>query len=109
MTKIVFQKQGEDFVRIECEGHTGYAEHGEDIVCAALSALVQGAALGVLRVAGVKADYRIDEENGSLRLVIPKGIDDDAKHDCNVILKTLYESVKDLAKGYSEFIKVEVK
>ena len=109
MTKIVFQKQGEDFVRIECEGHTGYAEHGEDIVCAALSALVQGAVLGVLRVAGVKADYRIDEENGSLRLVIPKGIDDDAKHDCNVILKTLHESVKDLAKGYSEFIKVEVK
>ena len=109
MTKIVFQKQGEDFVRIECKGHTGFAEHGEDVVCAALSALVQGAALGVLRVAKVKAEYRVNEEKGNLLLVIPTGIDSDAKHDCNVILNTLLESVKDLAKGYSEYIEVEVK
>ena len=109
MTKIVFYKQGEDFVRIESQGHTGYANHGEDVVCAAISALLQGAALGVLKVAGVKAQYRIDEEKGSLMLQIPQGVSSDARHDCNVILKTLLVSVKDLEKGYSEYIEVEVK
>ena len=109
MTKIVFHKQGEDFVRIISEGHTGYAVHGEDIVCAALSALVQGAALGVLKVVGVKAEYRVDEEKGSLLLALPKNLGEKARNDCNVILKTLLVSVSDLQKGYSEYIEVEVK
>ena len=109
MTKIVFHKRGEDFVRIISEGHTGYAQHGEDIVCAALSALIQGAAIGILKVVGVKADYRVNEEKGSLDLVIPREIGTQERHDCNVILGTLLASVEDLREGYSEYIEVEVK
>ena len=109
MTRIVFHKRGEDFVRIESEGHTGYACSGEDIVCAAISALLQGAALGVLKVAGVKAEYRVNEEKGSLLLALPKDLGGGQRRDCNVILKTLFLSVTDLQKGYSEYIEVEVK
>ena len=109
MTKIVFYKQGEDFVRIVSEGHTGYAASGEDIVCAAISALLQGAALGVRDVAGVNAKYRVNEEKGSLLLEIPSVLAEDKKHDCNVILQTLLVSISDIAKGYSEYIEVEVK
>ena len=109
MTKIVFHKRGEDFVRIESEGHTGYADRGEDILCAAVSALLQGAALGVREVAGVRAEYRVDEEQGSLLLSLPRDLGAGQRHDCNVILGTLLVSVSDLAKGYSEYIEVEVK
>lgn len=109
MTKIVFHKQGEDFVRIESNGHTGYAERGEDVVCAAISALVQGAALGIREVAGVKAKYRVNEEKGSLLLELPSDLGEEKRHDCNVILKTLLVSVTDISEGYSEYIEVEVK
>ncbi len=109
MTKIVFSKKGEDFVRIESRGHAGFAESGEDIVCAGISALLQGAALGVLKVAGVKARYEVKESAGSLLLELPKEMSEREKRDCKVILETLYLSVSDLQKGYSEFISVEVK
>ena len=109
MTKIVFFKQGEDFVRIESKGHTGYATQGQDILCAALSALLQGAALGVMKVAGVDAKYRVDEKTGSLMLALPSDLEDGVRQACNVILKTLYVSVMDLKDGYSEYIEVEVK
>ena len=109
MTRIVFHKQGEDFVRIESNGHTGYADSGEDIVCAAISALLQGAALGVRDVAGVKAKYRVNEDKGSLLLELPSDLGASERHDCNVILQTLLVSVSDIAKGYSEYIEVEVK
>ena len=109
MTQVVFHKRGEHFVRIESKGHTGYAESGADIVCAGLSALIQGALLGLIRVVGVKADHRIDEEKGALTIVLPDKMSDAERHDSSVILNTLYESVKDLAEGYSEYIKVEVK
>ena len=108
MTKIVFFKKGEDFVRIESQGHAGYAEAGNDIVCAAVSALLQGAALGVLKVAGVKARYQTNEKKGSLSLALPEEMKEDERRDCRVILRTLFESVSDLQSGYSEFISVEV-
>ena len=109
MTEVVFHKRGEDFVRIESRGHTGYADSGADIVCAGLSALIQGALLGVLKVVGVKARYRVEEESGELEIILPEDMTDAERHDCGVILNTLYLSVKDLEKGYSGYINVEVK
>ncbi len=109
MTKVVFFKRDEDFVRIESRGHTGYAVNGEDIVCAALSALIQGAALGIIKGLGIKAKYHVNEKLGSLELELPNGLSESEKHDSNVILNTLLLSVIDLEKGYSEYIELEVK
>jgi len=109
MTKVVFYKRGEHFVRIESKGHTGYADNGVDIVCAGLSALIQGALLGLLKVVGIRPDYRTNEAAGTLSIVLPEALSDAERHDSSVILNTLYESVTDLAEGYSEYIKVEVK
>ena len=109
MTKIRFFKKGEDFVRIESRGHSGYAKSGEDIVCAGISSLTQGAALGIMKVVGVNAQYAIDEKKGELILELPEDISEEKMHDCSVLLKTLYLSVSDLAEEYSEFISVEVK
>ena len=41
MTKItIFRNQDQAFLGFDCLGHAGYAEEGEDIVCAGISALV---------------------------------------------------------------------
>ena len=39
MTKIVFFRSGGVFYGFEEQGHTGYGESGDDILCAALSAM----------------------------------------------------------------------
>lgn len=36
---------------IEIDGHAGYAEYGNDIVCAAVSAILQTAQLGLIKLA----------------------------------------------------------
>ena len=53
MTTVKFGKSDNRIVSVECDGHTGYGVEGEDIVCAALSSIVQTAVLGVMRVAGI--------------------------------------------------------
>ncbi len=41
MTKVTIRKtKSGDYVSFRCQGHTGYAEEGEDIVCAGVSAIV---------------------------------------------------------------------
>ena len=57
MTEIKVTKKNGSVVRVVCDGHTGYGVEGEDIVCAALSSIVQTALLGLLAVARVNVDF----------------------------------------------------
>lgn len=41
MLKAVFTKKNGTLCRCSVKGHAGYAEHGQDIVCAAVSSAVQ--------------------------------------------------------------------
>ena len=40
MVSVIFYKKNGSYYRIECSGHAGDAPQGENIVCAAISALV---------------------------------------------------------------------
>ncbi|MDR2090292.1 MAG: ribosomal-processing cysteine protease Prp [Clostridiales bacterium] len=108
MTNIKFFKRDGGFFKIICDGHTGFGVEGEDIVCAALSSIVQTAVLGVLQIAAVNAEFKRDEERGYLELTLPENITERQRHDANVILSTLYLGAADLYSGYSDFIELEV-
>lgn len=71
MTKVRIQKHNGSIVSVECDGHTGYGVEGEDIVCSALSSIVQTAALGLMQVAGIDLDYEVREEDGYLKFTLP--------------------------------------
>ncbi|MDR3292747.1 MAG: ribosomal-processing cysteine protease Prp [Clostridiales bacterium] len=103
-----FRRDAVSFRGIECDGHTGYGVEGEDIVCAALSSMVQTAVLGVLQVAGVNAEFEKNDAAAYLKMTIPKNITERQRHDSDVILNTLYLGVSDLYSGYSDFIELEV-
>jgi hypothetical protein len=40
MITVIFTKEGSSWKEMECSGHAGYADEGEDIYCSAVSALV---------------------------------------------------------------------
>ncbi|MCX4363849.1 MAG: ribosomal-processing cysteine protease Prp [Clostridia bacterium] len=109
MTKVIVTRQQDSIVGIECDGHTGYGTEGEDIVCSALSSIVQTAVLGLFRVAGVNVEFKTDDKRGYLKAVLPKDLDSATRHDCDVILNTMLLGIMDLHEGFSDFIELEVK
>lgn len=109
MTKVVITKKDNRIVQVECDGHTGYGCEGEDIVCAALSSIVQTAVLGLFQVAGVNIGFTRNDSNGYLKIKIPNDVDDQQKHDCEVILKTMFLGISDLHEGFSDYVELEVK
>ena len=109
MTKVFVTKQNNSIVEIECEGHTGYGVEGEDIVCSALSSIVQTAILGLFRVVGVNVDYKTNDKKGYLKATLPKELDKATRHDCDVILNTMFLGIADLHEGFSDFIELEVR
>ena len=110
MTTIRFFRNDLNFITaVECEGHTGYDVEGYDVVCAALSSIVQTAVLGLMQVAKINVDYKVDEEKGYLMVKLPKHMTEVEAHDADVVLKTLYLGASDLYEGFSYYINLEVK
>ena len=109
MTKVTVFKKNNQITELVCDGHTFYGEKGEDIVCAALSSVVQTAVLGLMTVAGVDVDLERDEERGYLHLTLPENLNEEQRLKSSVILDTMLMGVSDLYEGFSDFIELEVK
>jgi len=108
MIKIDIYKKQDNFSRIVCDGHSGYGVSGEDIVCSAVSSIVQTAALGLLMVANTNTEIIRDDEKGYFEMIIPENLSDSTKHDVEIILDTMLCGLGDLREEYSDFIELEV-
>lgn len=108
MTKVKFSRRDNRLYAVECLGHSGYAEEGQDIVCAAISSVIQTAVLGLFQVAGINVEYTVDEQKGYLKAVVPKSVSEKQAHDADVILRTAYLGASDLYETFSDFIELEV-
>ncbi len=108
MTIVTIEKKGNSIKKITCDGHTNYGEKGEDIVCSALSSIVQTALMGILVVAGVNAKTKRNDEDGFLSIEIPDGLDSSTQRDVDVITSTMLLGISDLNEGFSDYIELEV-
>lgn len=103
MTEVVIIRKEDKIVFFSAEGHAGFAEHGEDIVCAALSTALQFPIAHLDEILGIVPRYEISD-NGLLKVdfrdVNLKG----NERELNVLLEMMYLTVKQLAEEYSEFI-----
>ncbi len=104
MITVTFFKENGKIVKVAARGHSGLAEHGADILCAGVSALVQTAYLAVKDVLG-DVDCIRNSEKGEFAFTIPG--DCDNRHDIDVILRALGVGLRDLQSGYPQNIKLE--
>ncbi len=108
MTDVKITRKNNSVVEVTACGHTGYAQSGEDIVCAGVSTLIQSALLGLLQVAKINVRYNVNEEEGSLRITLPERLTAEERHDADVILNTMLCGLQDFYTEYSDFINLEV-
>lgn len=86
---------------ILAQGHAESARHGEDLVCAAVSAILQAARLGLEEHARLK--LRVVQRPGSLRLTWPARARSDAA--VAAILATAELSIARIAKQYPKHVR----
>lgn len=109
MTNVKVTKKLGHITEIECDGHTGYGVEGEDIVCAALSSVVQTAALGLMSVVGININLVRDDSRGYLKFSIPNVLNETEQLQVDAILNTMLCGIGDLNQGFSDFIELEVR
>ena len=78
MTRCEFFTEEDRITGFSISGHSGYAEAGSDIVCAAVSAIVTMAEATINDVCGAKAKVRVrEQENARITLTLPASCDEE--------------------------------
>ena len=85
-------------------GHSGYAEAGQDIVCAAVSAVVEMAEATINDVCGAKAKVRVKEEDARITLTLPAVCDEE--ESIQAVLAGLLLYLCNLRDEYPDYIEV---
>lgn len=81
-------------------GHAEFADKGEDVVCAAVSAILQAARLGLEEYAGVALEAH--QQHGSLSVAWPPECRDDER--VRAIAATAELSIRRIAEQFPEHV-----
>ena len=111
MTKITFFKRNGVYYGFRETGHSGFADEGDDIVCAAISAMTMLIINAIEVSYASDVDYSIDEETTDITVkclaALPEYSDDDAKrYAVSGIFYAYYIQLFDMLEDYYEFIEV---
>ena len=104
MTKCEFYRQGERITGFSVSGHSGYAEAGADIICAAISAVVSMVEATVNDVCGAKAKVRVKEADARVSLTLPVSCDEE--DTVQAVLAGMMVYLIDLRDQYPDYIEV---
>ena len=85
-------------------GHSGYAEAGQDIVCAAISTAVTMAEATINDVCGAKAKVRVKEDDARITLTLPTSCDEE--ETVQAVLSGLLLTLISLREDYPDYIEV---
>ncbi len=105
MITVSFFKEGDTITRVRAIGHSGYAESGNDIVCAAVSALIQTA---YLAIKDLGSDVKYARDGSKAMFEFSVGASEEKRHDIDVILRAMRIGIDDLRSGYPQNIKTEI-
>ncbi len=99
MTHVsVIKTSNGEYVGFNCIGHSGYAERGEDIVCAAISVLVINTINSLDQLAGEKIRLVTNEEEGLIDCRFDGQINDKSR----LLLDSMVLGLKEIKKQYGK-------
>ena len=106
MTSVTFRTENGRITGFDALGHSGYAEAGEDILCASIGAAITLVEATVNDVLGLAAAVRTDERKALISLRLPGGLAPTAESTCQSLLTGLMLYFTMLHDEYPDNIEV---
>ena len=104
MTTVTFHTEGSRIIGFDSQGHSGYAEAGSDIVCAAVTSAIRLVDATINEVLGLAASVRIDESDAKISFRLPGGLSPTAESTCQALLTGLMVYFSELHGEYPDHI-----
>ncbi|MBE6972782.1 MAG: ribosomal-processing cysteine protease Prp [Ruminococcaceae bacterium] len=106
MTTVAFHLEGSRIVGFEVKGHSGYADEGNDIVCAAVTSAVRLCECAINDVLGLEASVKVRQKDASISLKLPGSLGQTNESTCQALLTALMVYFAELHEEYPENISV---
>ena len=113
MTKVVFYRRNGIFYGFEEQGQTGYGESGDDVLCAALSAMTM-LIINTCEIAyAADVEYSIDESTTNVKVMVNQALpeyseDEKKQYAVSGLLSGYYYQLNDLTEEYYDYLTVDV-
>ena len=105
MIEVIFQRKQNQWILFQSKGHSGFRDSGQDIVCSAISAIVQTALLGILAFDKEIVEYNMQE--GFLECNLVKKSANDFELQIQGIVTTAALGCLNIAIQYPAFVTVK--
>ena len=106
MTTVTFLLEERRIVGFDATGHSGFAEEGEDIVCAAITSAVRLVEATINDVMGLCASVKVNESSAAISFRLPGGLGQTAESTCQNLLTGLMVYLAELHDEYPDHIEV---
>ena len=106
MIEVTFYSEGSRLTGFTVQGHSGLADPGEDVLCAAVTSAVRLAECAVNDVLGLEAAVKVSEKDASISLKLPRNLEGEADQVCQTLLASLMVYFVQLQEEYPENITV---
>lgn len=98
-------RSNHEVIGYEIKGHSGFAEAGQDIVCAAVSVLAQTGANALEKLVGVEPEIQL--EDGYLQVMLPKNLQESEREQAKTIFETILVGLEDVVEAYPRYVKLK--
>ena len=99
MTSIIFTKTSNDIYKsIECNGHAGFADYGNDIVCSAISVLTINTINSIDNLTDDEIDVFQDEDKGIIRFSFVS----EPSHDAELLVRSFELGIESIYQQYGK-------
>ncbi len=106
MTTVTFLTEEDRIIGFDAVGHSGWAEEGSDIVCAAVTSAVRLVDATINDVMGLCASVKVNHKDGSIAFRLPGGLAETAESTCQNLLAGLMVYLTVLHDEYPENVEV---
>lgn len=96
----VYQNDRNEYVGFRTKGHAGYAEEGQDIVCAAASVLVINTINAIEKFTDTQTSVLSDDTEGVIEFEIKGKLSEET----TLLLNTMVLGLQDIEESYKEYI-----
>ncbi len=112
MTKITFFKRSGVYYGFKETGHSGYADAGQDIVCAALSAMTMLIVNTIEVSYATDVEYVIDEDTTDVTVTVPSILEDSGdnahiRFAVSGLIQGYFMQLMDMLEDYYDYLSVE--
>ena len=106
-TTVTFYRRSDGaLIGYRATGHTLYAEAGEDIVCAGVSALTQSTLNGLQNILEAPVRHKVDERTASLEAELKPEATEEQIERAQLLLETLLQGLQAIERSYPRNVRI---